>query len=284
LTVSWRDILKRDVEARTTWPFLPSGILSKHEAYDLHKDTERDFQSYNEELNAISIFSKDFSDRQKTVLGWIFAALIGVIGNLAVSFAFETSMSGNLLWASICLGLVIALTVGYIYYLPVVSMTLRFIASYEGFPDGYEKYISATSNPMSHIILQFSQLSETVTQYGILVKTAILEHHLSSVLTNSRYIETSDIVGLSQYNPAYMIVVSTKGRRPWLDPRGRLIVSSELRNLVDALFQARGSCSVLKFELDPDRWKSNGASFLDKVADWKFGECRQELIKSYINK
>jgi len=103
-------------------------------------------------------------------------------------------------------------------------------------------------------------------------------------MKDSDYIKISDVVTISsQYLPAYMIVVSTNGIKPWFDPNGKDRIRRELTKIVTALFHARITCAVHKFEFDSEIWNMYGCDFIDSIASWNFDEVREEIIRTFKN-
>jgi len=288
--ITWQEFVASKVTEIDTWPYLPSGILKKHEEYD-HTKTTDDILKFNEEDWKEAVrFAELFSEKQKTVLGWIFTASIAVLGNLAVNLAFAfPTLAGNLFWAVLVLIVVIALTVLYLRFLPKVFAVFRFIPKYVSFPKGYEQHITQApcTDPYSEIIFAFGTLDELVVNFGALVRTALLKDWLCSSLKNATYIRISNIREIAKDMPVYLIEISTNGAKPWLDPRGREKIRTELRNVVEAMFQARMMCSVRQFELDYNEWNIHGCDFIDGVSKWKFEDVNTAIInrlKSISNK
>lgn len=280
--ITWQDFVKRSVTQELfTWPYLPSGKLKKHEEYDLKKETDDVMKFHDEDWREVGRFVERFSDKQKTVLSWIFAAFISVLGNLAVNLAFALPVfAENLSWMFLCLVIVVALTVTYLEFLPKVSAVLKFIPSYVGFPGGYEQNVKQApcTNLYSKLIFDFGNLDRLVVDFGGLVRTAVLKDCLCPALKKADYVNISNITQISQDLPAYFIEISTNGVKPWLNPRGREKVRRELRGLIEAMLRARQICSVHRFELDPNEWDIHGCDFVDAVSEWKFEEVRGAIV------
>lgn len=233
-----------------------------------------------EDWKEVERLVEQFSEKQKTVLSWILAASIAVLGNLAVNLAFAVPIfAGNLFWMFLCLLIVVVLILLYLEFLPKVTAVLRFIPSYVSFPTGYEQYITKApcTSPYSRIIFSYGTLGRKVTNFGVLVRTAILKDQLCSWSKEASYVRVSNIIEIGE-GIAYYVEISTNGAKPWLDPQGREKIKIELRNLITAMFNARQICSVHRFELDPKEWDIHGCDFVDGVSEWKLDEVRRAIV------
>lgn len=285
--ITSQELIDTPISTVYTWPYLPSGLLKEHEKYDTERETEQILNSHKQEFEDMYRFLELFSEKQKSALGWIFAAFVGVLGNLAINLGFASPLlSGNLWWMLLCLFIVAILTILYLKYLPTVSYVFRFIPSYVNFPEGYEEYIpeEQRANIYSTLVFQFKNLNEKVVKFGVLVKTALLRDHLLPTLKAASYIHISKIHEIDQHLPVFFITVSTKGIKPWLDPHGKEKIEKEWRDLINSLLYARMACSVRRFELNKDLWRTQGASFLDAISEWKLDDIRNEILKSLNRK
>jgi hypothetical protein len=283
--LTWQEFVASDVTHINTWPYLPSGVLKQHEKYDLSKETEQIGKLYEKEFMEIDKFIELFSEKQKAVMGWIFAALIGVLGNLAVNLSFSAPTILNnlqLVFLALVLAALIVFIILYLRYLPKVSITFNFIPRYDSFPAGYEQYINQNSctNFYSKMILQHGTLHELVMDFGSLVRIALLKECLNLAKKKTSYVHISSARKIDDFLPATFIEISTNGIKPWLDFHGKDKIKMELVELVNAMFNARQLCSVRKFELDPNEWRIYGCDFLGWVSDWKFKEARDAIIQS----
>ena len=278
--ITWQDFVKHNIHEINTWPYLPSGLLKKHEEYDLRKQTADDMEFQGEDWKEVKRLVEQFSEKQKTVLSWILAASIAVLGNLAVNLAFAVPIfADNLFWMLLCLLVVVLLIVLYLKFLPKVTAAFRFIPPYVNFPTGYEQYVTKApcTKLYSKIIFQWGTLQEKVVDFGKLVRTAILKDQLCFQLKKASYVRISDIIDIGD-GIAYFVRISTDGVKPWLDPHGRDKIEAEMREIVTALFHARMQCSVFRFELDPKEWDIHGCDFVDGVSEWKLEEVRKTII------
>lgn len=279
--LTWEDFVKSRATDINTWPYLQSGTLQRHEEYDSSKLTDDILKFQEKEWEDVDRFAELFSEKQKSALGWIFAAFIAIIGNLAVNLGFATPVfKGNQLWMFLCLIVVAILTWVYLMYLPTPSLVFKFVHPYVGFPKGYERRVppGSCTNPHSRIILQHNHLNKLATSFGVLVRAAILRDHLSLTLENASYIRISNIREISDQLPVYFVTVSTNGIKPWLSPRGREKIRMELRDLVQAFLDTRLDCMVRRFELESTEWNNHGPDFIDGVSDWRFDNMRKEII------
>ncbi|MEM0007619.1 MAG: hypothetical protein QXR89_05060 [Candidatus Bathyarchaeia archaeon] len=289
--LTWQEFVANDVLQINTWPYLPSGILKQHDQkLDLSKETETIMEFYRRELADINRFVELFSEKQKAVMGWIFAAWVGVLGNLAVNLGFGVPIILNnlqLMLLALVLMLLSFLIAIYLRYLPKVSITFIFIPRYDDFPTGYEQYINQNSCTKFHsnMILQLGQLRDLVTDFGSLVRIAILKECLKSCQEKLSYVRISSVRKIEDFLPVTFIEISTNGIKPWLDFKGKDKIKMELNELINAMLNARQRCSVRKFELDPNEWRIHGCDFLDGVSDWNFKEMRDAIIQSlYSNR
>lgn len=171
-----KEFISVDINDLNTWPYLPVGLLkqptpTKNITVELVKMSD-------EEWNEAERFVERFSEEQKTSLSWIFAASIGVLGNLVVNLAFAPPvLTGNLYLMFLVLTIIIALTVAYLLFLPGVALVFRFVPEYLDFPKGCEKHISKApcTGPYSQMVFQYNNLDELVIEFGSLVRIAILK-------------------------------------------------------------------------------------------------------------
>lgn len=147
--LTWKEFVGSHLFSNVyTWPYCPAGTL-KHPCApvpDSRESTEVIIRIQNQEFNEAERFVESFSEKQKSVLGWIFAAAIGVIGNLVVNLAFSTPSTN--IDASLLLLFMIVLVVlvtSYLMFLPRVSVLFRFIPNYKSFLNGYETHIPSGS-------------------------------------------------------------------------------------------------------------------------------------------
>jgi hypothetical protein len=234
----------------------------------------------DEEYRQIGECVNQFSEKQKTAIGWILAATIGVLGNLAVTLGFgPLNFSGNLAAMLIVLVTLTMLVFAYFLFLQKVSIVLKFIGPNVGFPSGYEKYVTqANPNLHSSTTLQPSDLGEVTTGFGSLVRTAMLKRYLNPILDKATGIRISDIRNVRSNLSYYFIEFSTKNIRIWADPHGKEKIQKELRDILDGLLQARQMCSVYGFELDSKEWTERGPKFIDIVSTWKMDEVQSAII------
>lgn len=275
------DFINSEVTGIFTWPYRPIGTLKKHDERDSGKETEELLKVHDEDWRNLSMFLELFEGKQKAVLGWIIAALIGVLGNLAVNLGFTLPiLAGNLFWMFLCIIIVALLVVFYLMFFPKVSIVFRFIPKYVSFPKGFEQHIpqGSCTKPISKIVLQLGTLDEIVTDFGALVRTALLRDSLLPSLKKAQYIRVSEIRKLDDVLPACFLEVSTNGIKLWLDPRGRGRIAMELRSVVGAMLRARQISSVYGYELDPKEWAARGSGFIDAVSDWRFENMRNAII------
>jgi hypothetical protein len=137
-----KDFISTDILTVDAFPFMPSGLLKKHSGGDPTAGTDRLMQDYNNDWREADRFVERFSQKQKNSLGWIMAGLIGGIGNLAVNLAFSYPVAGGNLWLMILVLIIVSsIIVFYLFFLPKVTITFRFLPKYLNFPAGYEQYV-----------------------------------------------------------------------------------------------------------------------------------------------
>jgi hypothetical protein len=283
--LSSKGLVQDDVFEMDTWPYEPSGTLKKA-LTGRSMPTEEIMKTQGQEYEQLNEFVHQFSEKQKTSISWVLAAAIGVLGNLAVTLGFGPwTNGGNIVLMSVVLFVILVLILAFFFFLPRVTILFRFIGPYVSFPQGYEERIREAkySNPLSEIMLAYNNLSETVTNYGSLVRTAILRKHLQPALLKSSSIKISDIRDIGGNLSFYFIELSTKGIKTWLNPRGKELIQNELRSVVDALMQARLMCSVYSFELDYHEWIEKGPGFVDAVSSWDFAEIQRSLVHQMLS-
>jgi hypothetical protein len=274
-----QDFVAADIQMIDCWPYEPTGLLIKHAGKE--PDTDQMLKALNNDWNEIETFVERFSEKQKTSLSWVVAALIGVIGNLAVNLGFTSPVVGDNLWWVFVTLLVVALLIGlYLVFLPKVSMTFRFIPQYIDFPAGYEKHVPQKScrNPYSSLVYQYATLNRLVAGFGTIVRLAVLKDRVLSTLKNASFIRISNVRKADIHLPVLYIEVSTKGTKPWLKPTSAKHIQKELRDMAQAMFDAHQLCSVRAFELDTAKWNNRGCDFLDAVSDWKYEEVQEILV------
>jgi hypothetical protein len=276
-----QEFVSTEISAINTFPYRPSGLLTKHSRGAPTADTDKLMQNYLNDLKETDRFVERFSEKQKTSLGWVMAGLIGVLGNLAVNFGFSNPIIGvNLFWMVLAL-IVVALVIGfYLSFLPRVIMVFRFIPNYMDFPKGYEQYIpqASCSNPYSNIIFQFQRLDETVRNFGVTVKLAILKDCIINALKKSSCVRISSVQQRDQYLPFVTVEVSLKGIKLWFRPKVQNELAAELRELALAFMNAHQLCSVRAFELDSVEWQNHGVDFVDAVSSWDFDAVQRMLV------
>jgi hypothetical protein len=274
-----KEFISFDINDLNTWPYLPLGLLKQ--PTPAKSITEELVKTYNEEWNEAERFVECFSEKQKASLGWIFAASIGVLGNLVVNLAFAPpALAGNLYLMFLVLVIITSLTVAYLLFLPGVTLVFRFVPAYLDFPRGYEKHISKApcTGLYSQIVFQYNNLHELVAEFGSLIRLTILKDRLCSSLRKSSHVHISEIRKIDDYLPACFVEISTNGIKPWLSPKGRERIRFELRQVIQAMMDARQLCSVRGFELDPKEWDAYGCSFIDGVSQWKLKEMQNDVV------
>lgn len=280
--MTWKEFIEAKIFSNVdTWPYRPRGTIKKpqHDEVDPSESTSKLVEMQNQEYNEAERFIENFSNKQKSVIGWIFAAFIGVVGNLIVNLAFSSPVSSGNMFLILFFIIVFALLVlTYLRFLPKVSMIFKFIPSYKSFPSGYERHIpqARCKKPSSQIILSYNRLQEVVTGFGVLVRVAILKDSLLPLLKKFSYVKISDIRDIGKV--AYFIEISTNGWKPWVDPKARDRIRSELRDFIQGMMNARQICSVFDFELEPKEWALRGCDFVDAISDWNFHDMRKALI------
>jgi len=285
--MTWEEFIEAKIfSAVDTWPYRPRGTIKKpqHKDVDPRESSSKLIEMQNQEYNELEHFIENFSNKQKSVISWIFAALIGVVGNLIVNLVFSPPVfSGDMFLILFCIIVFALLVLTYVKFLPKVSMIFKFIPSYKSFSSGYEKYIpqAQCKKSSSQIILSYNRLQEVVTDFGVLVRVAILKDSLLPLLKKSSYVKISDIRDIGKV--AYFIEISTNGWKPWVDPKARDRIRSELRDFIQGMMNARQICSVFDFELEPKEWGLRGCDFVDAVSDWNFDNMRKDLIDKLLS-
>ena len=275
-----------DVSEVDTWPYSPSDTLKQVLQTDCLSPDEL-LRLKDEEYRLIGECVSQFSEKQKTAIGWILAATIGVLGNLAVTLGFgPLSFSGNIAAMLAVLVVLSMLVFIYFLFLQKVSIELKFIGPNVSFPSGYEKYVNHAENSNLHssTVLQYSDLSEVTTGFGSLIRTALLKRYLNPILDKATGIRISDIRNVRSNLSFYFIEFSTKNIRIWADPHGKEKIQKELRDILDGLLQARQMCSVYGFELDPQEWAERGPKFIDVISTWKMDEVQSAIIDQMRSK
>jgi hypothetical protein len=278
--LSKEGLINDDVWEIDTWPYNPSGTL-KQALQTQHMSTDEIIKVQEQEYNQLKEIVQQFSEKQKTSISWILAAAIGVLGNLAVTLGFgPLNSSGNLAAMLLVLSIILILVFAYFLFLPKVSTTFKFIGPYVSFPQGYEQYINQQNctNQYSQIIFQFNRLSRETTNFGTLVRAALLKKHLKPILDKASCIKILDIRDIGNNLGFYFIEISPKNRWVLLSPHAKENIQKELRDLVDTLMQARITCSVYSFELDPQEWTRRGTQFIDTIAAWDMQEIQSAII------
>jgi len=271
----YEDIIKVD-----TWPYSPVESLRQGLQADCMSPDEL-LRLKNEEYELINECVHQFSEKQKTAIGWILAATIGVLGNLAVSIGFSPlNLSGNVGAMLVVLAGLSLLVFVYFLFLQKVSVVLKFIGPNVSFPAGYEKYViqSEKQNTSSSGILEFGTLGEITTSFGSLVRTALLKRNLNPILDKANGIRLSDVRDVSTGLSYYFLEFSTKNIRIWADPHGKEKIQSDLKDVVDAMLKTRQMCSVYGFELDSHEWTERGPRFVEVVSAWKLDEVQSAII------
>jgi len=285
--MTWEEFIEAKIFSNVdTWPYRPRGTIKKpqHEDVDPRESSSKLLEMQNQEYNELERFIENFSNKQKSVIGWIFAAFIGVVGNLIVNLAFSPPIFSGDISIILFFMIVFALLVlTYLSFLPKVSMIFKFIPSYKSFPSGYEKHIpqAQCKKPSSQIILSYNRLQEVVTDFGVLVRVAILKDSLLPLLKKASYVKISDIRDIG--GVGYLIEISTNGWKPWVDPKARDRIRRELGDFIQGMMDARQICSVFDFELEPKEWALRGCDFLDAVYDWNFDNMRKALIDKLLS-
>jgi hypothetical protein len=279
--LSYSGLIYDDVWEVDTWPYNPSETLKQALQTDCMSPDEL-LRLKDEEYRQVGECANQFYEKQKTAIGWILAATIGVLGNLAVTLGFGPfSLGGNLAAMLVVLVILLSLVFVYFFFLQKVSIILKFIGPNVNFPLGYEKYFdqAENSNPHSSTILESGNLGEVTTSFGSLVRTALLKRYLNPILDKATGIKISDIRDVRSNLSFYFIEFSTKNIRIWADPHGKERIEKELKDIVDAMLKARQMCSAYGFELDPQEWNQRGPRFIDIVSAWKMDEAQSAIIE-----
>jgi hypothetical protein len=276
--VSINEFCEKRYDHQMSWPFRPSGTLIKpsREPSGVNKITDKgqmEFEYYNQFVN-------NFIQSRLNHITWILAAVIGVLGNLVVSFAFSTPNVTPLNNIVTIFGvlLIIFIIIGLLYIEPMKFM-FSFLPDYLSFPKGYAKYVDINSleNVKAKINVQFDVVDEYVANFGNLVLLIILRDHLKEALKDVKYLKIVDIKSLSQFSVSLHITISTK-LRALIFPVSRETIVREFMTLMGSITRCRILCSVLAFETDEEEWKKYGANFLDTVVDWDFRLKTSEII------
>lgn len=90
------ELIHKDISEVDTWPYNSIENLTEALQADCMSPDEL-LRLKKEEYELINDCVNQFSEKQKTAIGWILAATIGVLGNLAVSIGLSPpNLSGNL--------------------------------------------------------------------------------------------------------------------------------------------------------------------------------------------
>jgi hypothetical protein len=278
--LSYDGLINEDIIEVDTWPYNPTETLKQVLQTDCMSADEL-LRLKNEEYGQISECVNQFSEKQKTAIGWILAATIGVLGNLAVTIGFSPpNFSFNIGAMLVVLVVVSMLVFVYFLFLQKVSIVLKFIGPNVTFPSGYEKYVAQSEKPNAYSskTLETGNLGEITTSFGSLVRTALLKRHLNPILHRTSGIRVSDIREVGTGLSYYFIEFSTKNIRIWGDPHGKEKIQKDLKDVVDAMLKARQMCSAYGFELDSHEWTERGPRFVEIVSAWKIDEVQSAII------
>ncbi|OGD58690.1 hypothetical protein A3K78_09405 [Candidatus Bathyarchaeota archaeon RBG_13_52_12] len=271
--------LEMPVNDYNSWPYRPSDILKipNQEPGPVKEITNW----YERELELSDNFLKDFISKKLAVISWLIAALIGIIGNLAVSILFATEffLMRNIALFSLSIIILIVLIVAFFNYYPKLNYTIKYFSDYLDFPSGYEQYVTKSQlNVYSNFIIQYNNLPLIVNDYGSLVRMKILCDHLRDKLTNYKYIHISDVTLIDKYLPLIIISISTNFEA-FITPKNENKIRDELHDLLHTLLQSKTLCNAMAFETDKEEWHKHGSSFLNVVSNWDFDKMRTEIIK-----
>ena len=271
--------LEMPMKDYNSWPYRPSDILKiPNQAPGSTKEISN---WYERELELSDNFLKDFISKKLAVVSWLIAALIGIIGNLAVSILFATEffLMRNIALFSLSIIILIVLVVTFFNYYPKLNYTIKYFSDYSDFLSGYEQYVSQSQlNVYSNFIIQYNNLPLIVNDYGSLVRMKILYDHIRDKLMNYKYIYVSDIILIDKYLPLITISISTNFEA-FITPKNENKIRDELHDLLLTLWQSKNLCNRMAFEADKEEWQKHGSSFLNMVSNWDFEKMRAEVIK-----
>jgi hypothetical protein len=271
--------LEMPMKDYNSWPYRPSNFLKipNQEPGPVREITNW----YERELELSDNFLKDFISKKLAVVSWLIAALIGIVGNLAVSilFASEFFLMRNIALFSLSIIIVIVLIVAFFNYYPKLNYTIKYFSDYHDFLSGYEQYVSQSQlNIYSNFIIQYNDLPLIVNDFGSLIRVKILYDHLRDKLMNYKYIYISNIILIDKYLPLITISISTNFEA-FITPKNENKIRDELHDLLHILWQSKNLCNTMAFEADREEWQRHGASFLNVVSNWDFDKMRAEIIK-----
>jgi hypothetical protein len=219
--LSKENILNNEVFAKIdTWPYLPKGLIGQ----GAKPITEDVFKEYRNDLSAINKTVEEFVSRQRTIIPWLLAVTIGVLGNLAVNLLFDSpllrlsELSVGFFIVTLIVIFIMAVAV-FFYYPTNCSFIVTFFphkAVLDNLPAALQ---TAQLNPIagSYASDLFS-LNEVITEYEEVISLAILRDQIKGVKKSIMRVKELRSLGISQYAP-YVVTFDLKHVRFFLAPK-----------------------------------------------------------------
>jgi hypothetical protein len=267
-----------------TWPYLPAGTIGQQGASK--QKTDAIWKEYQRGLSSISTIMDEFIGRQRAIVSWIFAAAIGVVGNLIVNLFFGAIiLQFSILWIALIIIAFIALftlVMAIFFYYPTdcVFRTTYFPPPPDFSIQSYPLQLSKL-NSKARIMASFpSSLENLIRGYTGLISLTILRDELvKSGIENMQVTELRRIAVL----PFYHLTFGLKHRhlfwRPGIDKK----IVADLLKINQALMDARLTSSVYAVDQDYSRWKSRGYEFLNQIASWDLKEVVKEIENQILS-
>jgi hypothetical protein len=271
-----------------TWPYLPKGIIGQGIN---SKDNEAIIKKYSDNFARLTGIAEDFINRQRTVLSWLLAVIIGVLGNLAVNLLFGAAFIYSV-FSIILLGVTIvamgALVITIFKVFPTnCSLTVDFVPQYmmlDRKPKVQEDKLNTTAAIQFKIQISDESadytlhlFNELINNFANTVSLALLRDKLKETKLQIFSVKEIRVFGIGGAYSAYMLNFDLKSRFAFLDPNISEKINSELRRINEALMQARTTVSVYGIDQNEIRWTNRGHIFINAIKEWDFNSVKEEI-------
>ncbi len=283
-SVSFHDLCKLSIRTFYTWPLAPSGTLKKpSRTYEVKKDSDQNQKDFEQTLDLMN----SWIQVKATIMMFIIAVIIGIVGNFYVSLTLDTSLNYvNTRTTWILFFSILLLTYIGALYAPTYSKRYYLNCDYDAFPSGYEHHIDVDKLRYAFMKLDvhLNGLDDIITNYSIFIRCCLMKDALVSTLSNLKYLRVKQIRRLSPLFPSYDLQISTN-LFALLEPGNAEKISREFIEVNGAVLNAQMNAGVYAIELDHDEWEKRGTWHINELLHLSNSFDRlHQMNESYIMK
>jgi len=266
-----QNVLNYPIDTINTWPFILRGYLSEEHGSRKY-GSKKLLQWYDTYLDGINSTVKEFVNRQITLMGFVIAAAVGVVGNLVINIFFGSVSIPE--WHFVVIPI---LTLGVLIWLFTRYLTPALSFNIFWRPCNNEWIPKRDKLPR---IENWSQADIEQQLYDLvfIVALALIRDFIRNA--KLRNLKVANVNPFAQQNfPMFHLTITLSNEYKMIFPRIKKAIEFEFRTLIDQLFHSIMSFDARVFDYRQTLWSDYGMQFLNNLSGLDINIIKQELIK-----